>query len=152
MIDRAHIGKTFGRISTEVEKGRLRFFAKAIGETDPVYTDESAARDAGHRSLPVPPTYYFCLPMLDTPDPVAWVGELGINLQHILHGEQSFEYIRMGYAGDTLSMVTTVTDIYDKKGGALEFVVTETAVTNQLDELLAKMKCTLVVRNPGVKK
>ncbi|MES2257039.1 MAG: MaoC family dehydratase N-terminal domain-containing protein [Pseudomonadota bacterium] len=152
MIDRSHIGRTLARVSTEVEKGRLRFFAKAIGETDPVYTDESAARAAGHRSLPVPPTYYFCLPMLDEPDPTAWVGELGINLQHILHGEQSFEYLGMAYAGDTLSMVTSVTDIYEKKGGALEFVVTETAVTNQLGELVAKTRCSLVVRNPGVKK
>lgn len=152
MIDRAHIGRTLASASTEVEKGRLRFFAKAIGETDPIYTDESAARDAGHRSLPVPPTYYFCLPMLDTLDPTAWVGELGVNLQHILHGEQSFEYFGMAYAGDTLAMVTTITDIYEKKGGALEFVVTEMAVSNQLGELVAKAKCTLVVRNPGVKK
>lgn len=149
MLDKAHIGKTYGRITTEVEKGRLRFFAKAIGETNPVYTDEGAAKKAGYRSLPVPPTYFFCLQMLDDPDPTAWLAKLGVNLQNILHGEQSFEYLAMAFAGDSLSFESRVTDIYDKKGGALEFIVTETTVVNQSNQLVAKMKSSTVVRNPG---
>ncbi len=152
MIDRAHIGKIYGRVTTEVEKGRLRFFAKAIGETDPIYTDEVAALRAGHVSLPVPPTYFFCLQMLDMPDPTAWVGEIGVNLQHILHGEQSFEYLAMAFAGDHLTFESEIADIYDKKGGALEFVVTHTTVRNQAGVLVCRMKQSLVVRNPGGKK
>ena len=152
MIDKAHIGKTYGRVTTEVEKGRLRFFAKAIGETDPVYTDESAARDARYRALPVPPTYFFCLQMIDDPDPTSWVGEIGINLQNILHGEQSFEYLEMAFAGDRLTFESVITDIYDKKGGALEFVISETTVVNQFGTLVSRLKQSLVVRNPGVKK
>jgi acyl dehydratase len=153
MLDKAHIGKSFDSITTEVEKGRLRFFAKAIGETNPIYIDEAAAQAAGHRSLPVPPTYFFCLPMLDEPDPIAWVTGLGINLQTILHGEQSFEYLQMAFAGDHLTIEAKITDIYEKKGGALEFLVTETTIVNQLGQLVAKMKCSTVIRNPvGSKK
>ena len=48
MIDRSHIGHVCRRSTLPVEAGRLRFFAKATGETDPVYIDEAAARDAGH--------------------------------------------------------------------------------------------------------
>ncbi len=40
-----------------MERGRLRMFAAAIGETDPIYTDVEAARAAGHPDLPVPPTF-----------------------------------------------------------------------------------------------
>ena len=149
MLDKSYIGRSLGRITTEVEKGRLRFFAKAIGETNPVYTDEAAAGQAGYRSLPVPPTYFFCLPMLDDPDPTAWMTRLGVNLQNILHGEQSFEYFEMAFAGDRLTFETRITDIYDKKGGALEFLVTETTVVNQSDKPVAKMKCTAVIRHPG---
>lgn len=151
MIDRANIGKKLASVTTEVEKGRLRFFAKAIGETNPVYTDLAAAKDAGYRSLLVPPTYFFCLQMLDDPDPTAWIRALGVNLQYILHGEQSFEYLAMAFAGDTLTLESTISDIYDKKGGALEFVVSLTTVTNQDGKLVAKLKQSLVVRNPGVK-
>ena len=149
MVDRAHIGKKFGCVRTEVEKGRLRLFAKAIGETDPVYTDEAAARAQGYRTLPVPPTYFFCLQMMDVPDPTAWVGEIGVNLQHILHGEQSFDYLAMAYAGDVLAFESVITDIYDKKNGALHFVVSHTTVHNQCGELVCRMKQSVVVRRPG---
>jgi hypothetical protein len=63
-----YIGYVSAPFTTQVERGRLRFFAKAISETDPVYTDEAAARAAGHPALPVPPTFFFCLEM-DRPDP-----------------------------------------------------------------------------------
>lgn len=149
MLDKTHIGKVVVRITTEVEKGRLRFFAKATGETNPVYTDEDSAKAAGYRSLPVPPSYFFCLPMLDDLDPTSWITDLGVNLQNILHGEQSFEYLGMAFAGDSLTFESRVTDIYDKKGGALEFLVTETTGVNQLNEVVVKMKCTTVIRNPG---
>lgn len=152
MLDKSIIGKHLGSVTTEVEKGRLRFFAKAIGEDNPVYTDEAAAREAGYPSLPVPPTYYFCLPSLDALDPTKWVTDLGINLQTILHGEQSFEYHGMSFAGDVLTFDAKITDLYDKKGGALEFLLSETSITNQQGTLVARMKQTLVIRNPGGKK
>jgi hypothetical protein len=37
--------------------------------------------------------------------------------------------------------------MFDKKGGALEFVVSENTYTNQNDQLVAKATSTLVVRN-----
>ena len=49
MADKNLIGHKIGAYSVDVEKGRLRFFAKAIGETDAIYTDEAAAQAAGHR-------------------------------------------------------------------------------------------------------
>ena len=83
MIDRQYIGHTMPTFEVLVEKGRLRFFAKATGQTDPVYTDEAAARAAGHPSLPAPPTFAACL-YLDVPDPFAWYRELGIDLARVL--------------------------------------------------------------------
>lgn len=91
MIDRQHIGKIFPPHTVEVEKGRLRFFAKVIGETNPVYVDEAAVQAAGYASLPVPPTFLFSLEM-EKPEPFAWFGEIGLNLSRILHGSQSFTY------------------------------------------------------------
>jgi acyl dehydratase len=53
----------------------------------------------------------------------------------------------MAYAGDTLRYEQRIADIYDKKGGALEFVVRQTRVSNQRDELVAQLRCVTVVRN-----
>ena len=146
MIDKRHIGHALPAFQVEVEKGRLRFFAKATGQTDAVYVDEAAARAAGHPSLPVPPTFLFCLEM-ESPNPAAMRELLGIDYRRILHGEQGFTFHRMAHAGDTLTFRPQVADIYDKKGGALEFVVRKTRVTNQRSELVAELRCVSVVRN-----
>ncbi|OYU29637.1 MAG: acyl dehydratase, partial [Comamonadaceae bacterium PBBC2] len=37
MIDRQFIGHTMPAFQVLVEKGRLKFFAKATGQTDPIY-------------------------------------------------------------------------------------------------------------------
>jgi acyl dehydratase len=74
------------------------------------------------------------------------MGLLKLDLARILHAEQAFDYHQMAYAGDTLHFETTVTDVYDKKGGALHFVVNTTRVTNQRGEHVADMRGTLVER------
>ncbi|SOE06442.1 Acyl dehydratase [Variovorax sp. YR752] len=147
MIERRHIGHTLPPFQVEVDKGRLRFFAKATGQTDPVYVDEAAARDAGHPGLPVPPTFFFCLEM-EAPNPAAIRELLGMDYRSLLHGEQGFSYHAMAYAGDTLTFRQRIEDIYDKKNGALEFVVRKTHVSNQQGELVAELRCVTVVRNP----
>lgn len=146
MIDRRHIGHTLPRFSVPVEAGRLRFFAKATGQHDPLCTDEAAARDAGHPGLPVPPTFLFCLEM-EQPNPAAMRELLGIDYRRILHGEQHFTYHAMAHAGDRLSFEPRIADIYDRKGGALEFVVRETRVTNQRGEPVADLRTVTVVRH-----
>ena len=147
MLDRTTIGSKSVPFEADVEKGRLRLFAKAIGETNPVYFDEAAARDAGHRSLLMPPTFLFCLEM-EQPDPYRWFRDLNIPLPHTLHGEQAFRYHRAGFAGDVMTFAAEIVDIYAKKGGALEFAVQDVFITNQFDEPVADFRRTLVVRNP----
>ena len=147
MIDRRHIGSELPPFTVEVERGRLRFFAKATGQTDPEYVDDDAARAAGHPALPVPPTFLFCLEM-ESPQPGAMRELLGLDIGRILHGEQGFTYYRHAFAGDRLSFRQRIEDIYDKKGGALEFIVRRTAVSNQRGEAVAELRCVTVSRNP----
>jgi acyl dehydratase len=134
-------------ITADVNRGRLRFFAKAIGETNPIYVDVDAAEAAGHRDLPVPPTFFFSLE-LDSPDPFGYVSDLGVDLRRVLHGEQSFNYHHLAHAGDTLTIQPRIVDVYVKKAGALEFVVKQTEVTRG-DKLIATVQSVIVVQNPG---
>lgn len=144
-LDRSLIGTKSPELVVDVERGRLRFFAKATGQTDPVYADLDQARTAGHRDLPVPPTFLFCLSM-EVPNPFDYLEELGIDPVTVLHGEQAFEYIAQAYAGDTLTFSTSIADIYDKKGGALEFLVRTTDITRD-GGLIARMTSSAVIRN-----
>ena len=148
MIDRSHIGTELPPFTVDVERGRLRFFAKATGQTDPVYTDDEAARAAGHPGLPVPPTFLFCLEM-DAPNPGLIRERLGLDYRRILHGEQGYTFHRMAYAGERLTFRQRIEDIYDKKGGALEFIVRKTVVTNEHGEVVAELRAITVYRNPA---
>jgi acyl dehydratase len=148
MIDDTLIGRTFPPHSADVEAGRLRLFAKAIGETRPEYSDEAAARAAGHRCLPAPPTYAACL-LMDVPDPFQWFSELGIDLAHVLHGAQGFRYFAPVYAGDRLTFASRVEDVFRKKSGALTFIIKATDVSNQSGLRVAELRSTIIVRRPG---
>ncbi|MGZ0145408.1 MaoC family dehydratase N-terminal domain-containing protein [Rhodococcus qingshengii] len=150
-VDPSVIGREFPPTDLTVDAGRLRFFAKAIGETNPVYTDVAAAKAAGYSDLPVPPTFLFSIE-LDSPDPFAWLSDLGVDLRYVLHGEQAFTYHSIAYPGETLTATSTITDVYSKKGGALDFIVKDTAVTRADGSAVADLKSVLVVRNPGVGK
>jgi hypothetical protein len=128
----------------QVERGRLQLFAKATGQRDATYADVDVARAQGHPDLPVPPTYLFGLE-LERPDPFGWMADIGVDLNHVLHGTQGFEYVAMAYAGDALTVTSEITDVYLKKAGALEFVERSSEVTRD-DELIARLTQTIVVR------
>lgn len=147
MIDRAHIGTVSEPRQIEVEKWQLKFFAKATGENDPIYFDDGAARAAGHPTIPAPPTFAFSL-ALGAPAKLGDLFEdIGIDRARVLHGEQRFTHHKPIYAGDTVTLVTETVDIYDKKAGALEFVVQDTRLHNQDGELCTTMRVVTVVRN-----
>lgn len=146
MIDRQYIGHRLAPFTVPVEAGRLRFFAKATGQTDRLYLDPEAARAAGHPELPVPPTFLFCLEM-ESPNAAAIRELLGLDYRRLLHGEQQFTYHATAYAGDVLRFEQVIEDIYDKKNGALEFVVRRTHVTNQHGAAVADLRSVTVQRN-----
>lgn len=148
-IDRdAALALALPEFPVDVERGRLRFFAQAIGETDPVFTDLGAARAAGHRDLPAPPTFVFSL-ALEAPDPFGYLGDLGIDLRHILHGEQRFDHHAVVYAGDRITVRESIVDVYAKSGGALEFLVKRSEFLRD-GEPVATATSTIVVRRPQV--
>lgn len=139
---------TLPPVTFDVERGRLRFFAQSIGEPNPLYTDVLAAVAAGHRDLPVPPTFFFSME-LEAPEPFAFLSQLGVDMQWVLHGEQAFEYHALAFAGDTLKLSARLVDVTSKKGGALELLTKQTDITRD-GELIARLANVLVVRNPGV--
>lgn len=145
-VDRSKfVGHKTDPFTVDIEKGRLKFFAKAIGETDPIYSDEAAAKAAGHPTIPVPPTFLFCLQM-EQPNPYALYSKMGIRIEQILHGEQHFKFFKQAYAGDRLTLQMQISDTYSKKDGELGFVVRDTTVTNDKGERVAVLSGITVVR------
>lgn len=150
-LDKKHIGHEFKGFTTAVEAGRVKLFCKAIGEEDPIYFDEAAAKAAGYRAVPVPPTFLQAITS-DDPEKGGLLRLLDVDIGLILHGEQHYDYYAPVHVGDRITCQQKVTDIYDKKGGALWFVVSETSMKDQAGKLVAKGTGITVVRNPDAAK
>ena len=144
-LDASLIGTRRAGSSLLVTRSRLRFFAKATGQTDPVFLDLDAARRAGHPDLPVPPTFYYGVD-LEVLNAIKLLTEIGVDLRAVLHGEQEFTYHSIAYAGDELTSSAVITDVYDKKGGALKFLVTDVPIVNQHGVTVVTMRESLVIR------
>ena len=149
MVDASAIGRSFTPVTAHVEPGRLRYFLNTIGERNPVYRKAEAAKAAGYSAPPIPPTYLFCLEMMDADKPFEALEVLNIDLASVLHGEQRFAYRAPIVVGDTLTFLSRVGDVVDKKGGALTFVTVTTEITNQHGAHVADAERVIVVRNKG---
>ena len=149
MVDQSAVGRRFTPVTAHVEPGRLRYFFNTLGETNPVYRDPAAARAGGYAGVPVPPTYLFCLEMMDADTPFEFLTALDIDIARVLHGEQSFTYHAPVVVGDTLTFRPQVKSVTDKKGGAMTLIEVETAVVNQHGVHVADTTRTIVVRNGG---
>ena len=131
-------------LTMTIDRSRLRLFAKATGQTDPVYTDADAAREAGHRDLLIPPTFLFGVE-LERPEPFAWLTVHGVDMGQVLHGSQSFDYLAPVFAGDTVTASSAITDVQVKKGGALTLVERETTITRD-EQTVARLTSVIAIR------
>ena len=145
MLDRSLINKNYPTVKFDVEKQRLKFFAKATGQTDPIYFDEIIAREKGFPSILAPPTFLTTVGY-EQNNPYQYINDLSVDMKNVLHAGQIYKYHSLIFAGDVITMDSKIKDIYDKKNGSLEFVEFESLYTNQNGKLVVESLSTLVIR------
>lgn len=125
IFNRATAGKALAPVQVIVERDRIRFFAKVLGYSDPVYHDARAAHAAGYPDLLAPPSFLMVVEALAeeerqrTGQP-SWYHFVGCDMRYLLHGTEAYSYYGHVHAGDELRFETEVLGFEDKKGGALE--------------------------------
>jgi acyl dehydratase len=143
MLDKNAVGRASPPTLNEVEKGAIRRFAEAIGDTNPIYYDEEYARASGYPTLIAPPTF---------PASFHSAGDLhsllGVTIRSLLHAEQAFEYERPIFAGDRIYVSTRVAEVMEKPGpaGRMDVAVIEDEGRDEEGNLVFKARRTLVVR------
>ncbi|MBA3339367.1 MAG: MaoC family dehydratase N-terminal domain-containing protein [Geodermatophilaceae bacterium] len=143
-LDPSFIGRTYPAAPVyEVGREKIREFADAIGDPNPVYRDTSAARMAGHLDVIAPPTF----PIVIT----ARIGEqvisdpqLGLDYTKVVHGMQRFVVTRPIRVGDRLTGVLTVDNIQAAAGNDL--ISTRVELTTEDGEHIVTAYSTLVAR------
>jgi len=148
MLNRNIIGKEYPSYSYEVEKGKIREFARAIGEKNQIYYDEGIAGKKGYEGLVAPPTFgtvFFVAGnlMYDI------ITDLQGDLVRMLQVAQEYEYFKPIHPGMIITAETKVTDIFTKesKAGSMDFVIVETDYSQQSGEKVMVEKLTVVFRN-----
>ena len=143
-INREYAGRRFEPSDPyEVSRVKIAEFAHAIGDQNPIYRDRDAAQAAGFRDVVAPPTFAIVISMVGSSVALADPG-LGLNYAMVVHGEQSFSYVRPLVAGDVVTTQTTITDIRDAGRNTL---LTNTTEFRTLDgELVCTAHSTLVER------
>ena len=137
------IGKSYPSFEYEVGREKVREYARAVGEENPLHLDPEAARAAGFANVVAPPM--FCVVYsAGAMGPAILDPELSINLALMVHGSQEFEWSEPVVAGDTITTDVTVKDIYEKNG--MKFYVWESRSKNQNGDAVVKGTWTNIVR------
>ena len=138
-----HVGKTYPPCTYAVGREKVREYAVAVGESNPLYVDVQAARDAGYEDVVAPPMFAVVYG-LAAMWPVLFDPELGIDFARMLHGAQQFEWGPLVVAGDEISTAVSVSDISER--GANRFYVFASTSTNQRGETVCVGTWSNIVR------
>ncbi|HEX6094602.1 MAG TPA: MaoC family dehydratase N-terminal domain-containing protein [Dongiaceae bacterium] len=146
-IDRSLIGSAMTPFTVEVEKGAIRRFAEAIGETTAIYFDEAFARSLGYSGIVAPPTFPTAF---RPPSEPAW--RHGLDEGRILAGEQGFRYRRPIYAGDRLQCEFRLTDVQDKRSskGSMELMIQDLIITSTSGDMVCVNRRVVIYRGRTV--
>ena len=149
MFDKSKIGYSFPPFTIEVERGKIRELALAIGDDNPIYRSREAAQAAGYPDVPLFPTAPTLFTFWGNAKMVSQIVSLGINVMRVLHGEEEYEYLAPINAGDILTGVMTVVDgktRQGKDGSSLDILTTEIRYTNQHGQPVLNAREMILVR------
>jgi acyl dehydratase len=143
MLDKSLIGREAEPVVVDVEKGAILRFAEAIGDPNPIYVDEAAARAAGFPALVAPPTFPAALTINER-----FRHSLDLGTRILLHSEQQIEYGRAVVAGDRITIKTRVADVLERAGasGPMDILVLEDEGRDAQGALVFRTRATLVLR------
>ena len=137
------VGKTYDPVVYAVGREKIREYARAVGETDPVHLDLDAARAAGYADLVAPPMFavVYSAPAVG---PLIFDPEIELNFAMMVHGGQEFVWGAPAVAGDEITTVASVKDISERDGRG--YYVFESVSRNQRGEEVCRGTWTNIVR------
>src|SRR3954452_9117615 len=122
------VGKTYAPTTYAVGREKIREYARAVGETEPLYLDVEAARAAGRRDVVAPPMFAVVYSGRAV-GPAVLEPEGGIDFSVMVHGAQEFRWGPLVVAGDEITTAVTVKDVSERMGNG--FYVFESRSVNQ---------------------
>ena len=148
MADKSKIGVKLPTYLLKVERVKIRELMEAIGDDNPIYREKSKAEAEGYADTPCPPTYITMAFQEFTGAYLDIFKMLEVPLEHVLHGEEEYEYNGEIFPGDVLHCHMSCESIVEKetRSGSLDLITLQTIFTNQKDQSVLKARSLIVER------
>ena len=139
----AAVGKSYPPTTYAVGREKIREYAYATGESNPLHLDLEAARAAGYRDLVAPPMFavVYAAPAVA---PGLFDPEVGIDFARMVHGGQEFRWGPLVIAGDEITTTVTLKDVTARE--SMSFFVFESVSENQDGDTVCVGTWTNIVR------
>ncbi len=140
MINQELIGKWSTPVENWIEKGAVRKFAEAIGDQNPIYVDETYAKNSRYGRIIAPPTFVRTLEY-------GVIEGLVIPTEGLIHGEQQFHFERPLYVGESLWCSYCLGDTYSRSGslGKMTFLIFEEKGVTSQGETVFTSRSTVIM-------
>jgi acyl dehydratase len=137
------VGKTYAPTVYAVGREKIREYASAVGETNPLHFELDAAHAAGYEDLVAPPMFAVVYGGAAV-GPALFDPEVGLDFAKMVHGGQEFRWGPLVIAGDEISTTVTVKDISER--GGMGFYVFESTSTSRSGAIVCTGIWTNIVR------
>jgi len=127
----------------EVSREKIKEFADAIGDGNPIYRDVDAAKTAGYADVLAPPTF-LTLVNIRAIDAIIHDPELGLDYSRMVHADQAFSFTRPVQAGDRLTVTAQIENVSARLGN--DFLSIRAEIATEAGEPVCTARATLVVR------
>ena len=143
---RSFIGLESDPVTYVVEKHSIEHFARAIGESNPIYFDEQFAKD-NVGGIIAPPTFIRLF------RPKRLEKQFPDSFSNLVDGGSSYTFYEKIFVGDKITVVSKLKDLFIKSGsfGDMMFKISLTSYTNQKNILVAEQEITTILYGKGEK-
>ena len=134
-------------VTYDIERHAVERFACAIGDPNPLYSNDEIASESLYGGLIAPPTFFRSLLPGKYPEPYPEP------FAHILDGGSKYRFFEPVMVGDQITVVRKITDLYEKSGrmGTMLFKISEISYTGHDGKLKAIQTTTTITYGTGEK-
>lgn len=105
------IGKSSKKVKNVIERGLVKRFADSIGDLHPIYVDEEYGKKSRYGNNIAPITFPRVLSS-------GMIEGLELPKKGLIHGEQSYHYVRPLLVGEEVFIYSVLENYYEKEGNS----------------------------------
>ncbi|MBI3250097.1 MAG: MaoC family dehydratase N-terminal domain-containing protein [Deltaproteobacteria bacterium] len=112
------IGRVFPDVTYVIDERDINDYVPVAEESHSAFIDDAGARAAGYERRVIPPSFAPYISIIGLLRAFDWERDFYLDYKTgtAMFGEQELEYLRPLYVGEKLTVHSSVSDVYEKRG------------------------------------